>query len=200
MILADARQGMTARRWTVLQAVAATFAERGFQGVGMREVGLATGLNPGTLYHHFKSKDDALLNVCRLGQERTLADLEAVLSRHAGLAPRIDALFACHIQSLVKAGDFIQVYSNHRLELPPAMSPPLTEGWEAYRRSLQRMFDEAIAGGEIEAGLNPGHLGRMLIGQIRIVNQLHRKGRAEEIPDFVTLATRMFLGAVRADA
>ena len=200
MIFADARQGMTARRWTVLQAVAATFAERGFQGVGMRELGLATGLNPGTLYHHFKSKDDALLTVCILGHERTLADLEAVLSRHEGLALRIDALFARHVQSLVEAGDFIQVYSNHRLELPPEMSRPLTDGWAVYRQSLHRMFDEAIARGEIEAGLHPGHLGRMLIGQIRIVNQLHRKGRDEEIPDFVALVTRLFLGAVRGAA
>lgn len=205
MTLAETHQGMTPRRLTVLRSVAATFAERGFRGVGMRELGQATGLNPGTLYHHFKSKNDALLTICTIGHERTLADLTAVLDADVALKARIDALFERHTGSLMEVGDFIQVYSNHRLELPADMAEPLSIGWATYRRGLHRLFEDAGACGEIEQGINPSHLGRMLVGQIRIVNQLHRKGRMEEIPSFVALATRLLLaasgdGGVRDDA
>jgi AcrR family transcriptional regulator len=189
---------MTPRRWALLRVVAATIAERGFQGVGMREIGQAAGLNAGTLYHHFKSKDDALLTICWLGQERTTADLEAVLAQPTTLAARVRDLFDRHIQSLGEAGDFIQVYSNHRQDLPADLSADLAKGWEAYRKRLTGLFQEAEMNGEIPSGLDAGHLGRILIGQIRILNQMHRAGRTQELASFSRLAAEIFVKGLQS--
>lgn len=184
---------MSPRRWALLRIIAATLAARGFQGVGMREIGQAAGLNAGTLYHHFKSKDDALLSICWIGHERTLADIDAVLAREQTLERRVEALFASHIRSLAEAGDFIQVYSNHRQDLPADLGADLAQGWATYRSRLALMFQQAATRGEIASGLNDSHLGRMLIGQIRILNQMHRAGRTAELEPFATLAAGVFL-------
>lgn len=187
---------MSPRRWALLRVIATTMAERGFQGVGMREIGQVAGLNPGTLYHHFKSKDDVLLTICRIGQTRSLADIDAVLAGSTTLRTRIAQLFALHNQSLSEIGDFIQVYSNHRLDLPADIGAELVESWAVYRLRVIQLFEEAAAQGEIATGLQPSHLGRILVSQLRVLNQIHRAGRPQELAAFADLSASIIMAGL----
>ncbi|MGM9321674.1 TetR/AcrR family transcriptional regulator [Deinococcus aquaticus] len=51
------------RRATILRAAQASFAQDGFHRTTMRAVARQAGLAEGTLYHHFRSKDDLLLGL-----------------------------------------------------------------------------------------------------------------------------------------
>ncbi|MGE0742617.1 MAG: TetR/AcrR family transcriptional regulator [Hyphomonadaceae bacterium] len=198
MTLIDDRSGLTARRLEVLASIAKTLAESGHYGVGMRALAQAAGLNPGTLYHHFQSKDDALLSICLIAQERTWADLRSAMQAHQDFAPRIRALFDAHRGSLAELGDFLQVYINLREHVPTAMAAPLDSGWLKYRRLLARLFKEAMQAGEIEDGSDVKHLSRLVIALIRVLNQLHRAGRVSELAAFSDLAVETLLrGLVR---
>jgi len=48
----------TASREKILDAAERLFAQRGFSGIGMREVAEAAGLGKSSLFHHFHSKAD----------------------------------------------------------------------------------------------------------------------------------------------
>ena len=52
--------GMRAR---VLDAAAALFQNRGYHATGMRDVMSATGLSPGSLHHHFPTKESLAIGV-----------------------------------------------------------------------------------------------------------------------------------------
>ncbi len=45
------------RREVILTESARLFSDRGIAATTIREIGEAVGLNSGTLYHYFKSKD-----------------------------------------------------------------------------------------------------------------------------------------------
>jgi AcrR family transcriptional regulator len=49
--------GPTRRRGEILDAAAALFAREGYRGTSMREVAAAAGIQAGSLYHHFPSKE-----------------------------------------------------------------------------------------------------------------------------------------------
>jgi AcrR family transcriptional regulator len=193
MTLVEARQGMSDRRWEVLASIAKTLAASGYYAVGMRTLAQTAGLNPGTLYHHFTSKDDALLSICLVAQERTLADLRAVMKGEINFAARIRALFAAHCASLDELGDFLQVYINLREHVPKAMAAPLDAGWAKYRRLLARLFGDAIKSGEVQTSANTKHLSRLAVALIRVLNQLHRAGRNAEVAAFADLAVATLL-------
>src|ERR1044071_6606272 len=60
------------------------FAERGFHGTGIRDIATAAGATLSSLYHHFGSKDDLLVDIMfasteplRLAAERARAELPA---------------------------------------------------------------------------------------------------------------------------
>ncbi|GAA3622213.1 TetR/AcrR family transcriptional regulator [Streptomyces chitinivorans] len=89
------------RREQILGQAARLFAERGFHGVGVDEIGAAVGISGPGLYRHFAGKDAMLAELLvgiseRLysGGRRCLAE-----SGEAGLAPgaTLDALIGRHI-------------------------------------------------------------------------------------------------------
>ena len=44
----------------ITKVAASLFAEKGYNGVGVAEIGAASGFGRGTLYHHIESKEDLL--------------------------------------------------------------------------------------------------------------------------------------------
>jgi AcrR family transcriptional regulator len=83
-------------REKLLEVAEARFAQRGFAGVGMREVAVAAGLGKSSLFHHFPNK--AALYVAVL--ERVVARIEAhvvpALATGGGAPARIERALAEH--------------------------------------------------------------------------------------------------------
>ncbi|MFG2113265.1 TetR/AcrR family transcriptional regulator [Streptomyces sp. NPDC048718] len=68
-----ARTGGPTRREQILREAARLFAERGFHGVGVDEIGAAVGISGPGLYRHFPGKD-AMLAELLLGISERLLD------------------------------------------------------------------------------------------------------------------------------
>ncbi|MGR8010451.1 SACE_7040 family transcriptional regulator [Streptomyces hypolithicus] len=94
---AAARVAAPTRREQILKAAARLFAERGFHGVGVDEIGAAVGISGPGLYRHFPGKDAMLAELLvgiseRLldGGRRRAADAEPARGPEAVLASLID--------------------------------------------------------------------------------------------------------------
>lgn len=88
---------MTERRQQILDTAAQLFAERGFHGVSVHDIGSACGISGPALYKHFAGKDDILTQSLVAISVRLLAEGKA-RSEAAG-SPReaLDALIGWHI-------------------------------------------------------------------------------------------------------
>ena len=72
---------MSSRREQILDTAARLFAERGFHGVSVVELGAACGISGPALYKHFESKD-AVLAAMLIGiSERLLAEMLVSISQ-----------------------------------------------------------------------------------------------------------------------
>ena len=188
---------MTERRWQVLSAAAALFAARDFHDVGMRDIGQSLGLNPASLYHHFKSKDRALLEICLVGHARTLADLVTALNEADSFVDRVGRLFRLHVISLKDFGDFLQVYITQREQVPEAMAEPLRLGWTVYRTRLSQLLEDGVRSREVSPDVDLRHASWMLIAVFRILNELHQRGRAAELEAFARSGADLFIDGMR---
>ena len=54
---AGSEEGGRSRREEILAIAAQLFARKGYRGTSMRDIGEASGVLGGSLYHHIKSKD-----------------------------------------------------------------------------------------------------------------------------------------------
>ncbi|MGW0779893.1 SACE_7040 family transcriptional regulator [Streptomyces sp. NPDC002913] len=99
---AAARVAAPTRREQILREAARLFAERGFHGVGVDEIGAAVGISGPGLYRHFPGKDAMLAELLVGISERLLAGgrlrvTEGGDSRGGSPEDLLDALIEGHI-------------------------------------------------------------------------------------------------------
>ncbi|WP_103888224.1 SACE_7040 family transcriptional regulator [Actinacidiphila yanglinensis] len=85
------------RREQILREAARLFAERGFHGVGVDEIGAAVGISGPGLYRHFAGKDAMLAELLVGISDRLLSAGRMRVAEAADPAEALDALIRGHI-------------------------------------------------------------------------------------------------------
>jgi AcrR family transcriptional regulator len=102
---------VTTRREQILDTAATLFAERGFHGVSVVELGAACGISGPALYKHFESKDAMLAEMLvdiseellRVGRQRSAGAADAATALRALVAWHVD--FALRHKPLIVLQD-----------------------------------------------------------------------------------------------
>ncbi|MBB5632175.1 AcrR family transcriptional regulator [Cryobacterium mesophilum] len=132
------------RREALLTAAARLFAERGYPGTSIEELGAAAGVSGPALYKHFSGKQAMLAAILLEASEGLHSGGRDVLSRATG-ADALRALVAFHVEFALDNADVIRVQDRDLGQL--------AEDDRHTVRTLQRLYVEAWV--EVLAGLNP---------------------------------------------
>ena len=135
-------------RERLIMAAARVLGERGYEGASLSRICAAAGILPGSLYHHFKSKEDLFVTVHAEGFKQLNEAVDSALAG-AGKDPwsRLEAACAAHLTLLVGSPDVSLVTGTSLFHTAPA----------ALQRRLNRDRDayEARYAGLIAALLLP---------------------------------------------
>ncbi|WP_037906960.1 SACE_7040 family transcriptional regulator [Actinacidiphila yeochonensis] len=122
------------RREQILREAARLFAERGFHGVGVDEIGAAVGISGPGLYRHFAGKDAMLAELLVGISDRLLAAGRMRVAEAASPVQALDALIGGHIDFAIDDRPLITL---HDRELDR-----LREADRKLVRQLQRQYVE----------------------------------------------------------
>jgi AcrR family transcriptional regulator len=133
------RQGATRarskkRREEILTAAAALFAQRGFHGVSIDDIGSAAGMSGPGIYRHFPSKEAVLSQMLLDISERLLAEGGRRASAAADAADALDALLGWHVSFALSQPDLITVQTRELANVPEPARRQI--------RRLQRLYVE----------------------------------------------------------
>ncbi|MER6116277.1 TetR/AcrR family transcriptional regulator [Streptomyces sp. NPDC001743] len=191
---AAARVAAPTRREQILKEAARLFAERGFHGVGVDEIGAAVGISGPGLYRHFPGKDAMLAELLVGISERLLAGGRRRVSEDAAGdgSPEalLDALIEGHIDFALDDRPLITLHDRELDRLREAdrkrvrrLQREYVEVWVAVVRDLHPALPEHEARATVHAvfGLlnSTPHLGRpgALPGRTETAALLHRLAR-----------------------
>ena len=95
-------EGGESRRQKLLEAAAERFAVRGYEGTSIRDIARDVGMLPGSVYYHFRSKEELLLAVHRQGVEHVMRSVRSAVAE-AGKDPweRLTAAAEGHLEALL---------------------------------------------------------------------------------------------------
>lgn len=96
-------------RARVLDAAAHIFRERGFVGTTMRAIAQDAGIEAGSIYYHFKSKDELIGAVLDFGitaLQGSVTKAVDKLPKYATPKERIKTAINAHVSAIVKYGDY----------------------------------------------------------------------------------------------
>lgn len=171
----------TARRQEVMDAAANYFAQYGYHGVSTRALADQLGIKVASLYFHFKSKDDALQEICDRGIDSSLEFAKSALSQPPGLEARIRYYFAQMRENLEQEADYINVFIRERRHMSDAARTRIDRKMRDLRKILLTLFEEARAEGDLRDDISPRSANFIMIGTIRHLSQLYVEG---PFPDF----------------
>ncbi len=96
-------------RARVLDAAAHIFRERGFVGTTMRAIAQDAGIEAGSIYYHFKSKDELIGAVLDFGINALQHSVNKAISelpKSASPRTRIETAINAHVSAIIKFGDY----------------------------------------------------------------------------------------------
>jgi TetR/AcrR family transcriptional regulator, cholesterol catabolism regulator len=95
------RTRLANRREIIIKAAGQLFREKGYEGTSVRDLADAVGLQSGSLFFHFRSKEEILLSLLEGGLRRAAAILDRRLAEAASPKEKLSAILHGHLQAIL---------------------------------------------------------------------------------------------------
>lgn len=178
----------------LLVAAVDAFAERGYHATTTRDIAGRAGMSPAALYIHYKTKEELLHRISRIGHDRALAVLEAAADSEGTAAERLAAAVRSFVQWHAERHTTARVV---QYELDALGAEHRTEIVGLRRRSdavVRRIIGEGVAAGEFDVPDVPGTTLAVLSLCIDVARWFNAQGSRtpEEVGDlYAGLVLRM---------
>lgn len=179
-----------ATRQRLLAVAAEEFAQHGYAGASLRGIAAAAGMQAGSVYFHFPSKDDLLIEVARQGTAVTLERVQAAdaaLGPDAPVAERLREAIRVHVETLEDHGALAAAVIRVIDQAPPAVRDEHRRRDRAYARWWLALIRAAQADGTLSPEVDSRAARDVIFGMLNAKADRH----AEQIIDTVTGLLRL---------
>lgn len=183
------------RRQALLSAAARLFRLQGFDGTSTRDIATAAGMQSGSPFYHFKSKDALLYAVMEAGMHSAISRQVQAID---GALPPADArealrrLIQVHFEVLLGPGnDFVPVMLYEHRALSLAERATLAQLQVRYESVWTPVLQALHDSGQLQA---PVKLSRLLIlGALNWTVQWFDRNKEASVEELTDAAMKLFL-------
>ena len=152
------------QRLQAIRSAAAVFAEKGFHGSSTRDIAERMGIKQGSLYYYFKSKEEALGEVCLFGIEDYVDHMKVIAASDQSFESKLMATITSHLSSYRERNEALKVYNDERLYLPEEKRRNLKSLGSGYRKLLEEIFEEGVQSGALRESIDCHFAAQAVIG------------------------------------
>ena len=152
------------QRQEAIKSAAAVFADKGFHGASTKDIAAHLGIKQGSLYYYFKSKEEALGEVCRLGIEDYVERMAKIAASNQPFEAKLMATVTSHLSSYREKNEALKVYNDERLYLPEEKRKTLKQMGSGYRQLLEEIFEEGVRTGALRDSIDCHFAAQAVIG------------------------------------
>jgi AcrR family transcriptional regulator len=182
----------------ILDAAARMFGERGYSETTLRQIAESAGMQAGSIYYHFASKDQIFDEVLSTGMRNihnTVENAVASLGNGATHRQRIECAMTAHIELLLMKRDYFAPTRRMYAQIPQ----PLMARHKQLRHQYGKLWDgillEAQKAGDIRGDIKIVQLRMFLLGALNWTLEWFDTDRYA-IDDFIAQMSRVvFEGA-----
>ncbi|MEI5677001.1 TetR/AcrR family transcriptional regulator [Mesorhizobium sp. CGMCC 1.15528] len=141
----------------VLDAAAKIFRDYGYAGTTMRTIADEANLKAGSIYYHYKSKDELISAVLDIGMHAVLDTVNsalAALPADADVRQRIETAIRAHLSAIIDIGDYTLATRRVIGQVPEAIRAQNMRLRDSYASLWQTILVDAQKRGEFRADAN----------------------------------------------
>jgi AcrR family transcriptional regulator len=152
------------QRQQAIRSAAAVFAEKGFHGASTKDIAERMGIKQGSLYYYFKSKEEALGEVCLWGIEDYVNRMKSIAASEQPFEAKLMATITSHLTSYRERNEALKVHNDERLYLPADKRARLKELGSSYRQELEKIFEKGAEEGTLRDSIDCHFAAQAVIG------------------------------------
>lgn len=177
------------KRELILDKAAELIARQGFDGTSMRDIAAAVNMLPGSLYYHFASKEDLLLDIHERVVNGMTDHVQAAIADVTDPWDRIECAAVAHLEALLGSGSLVTIVSPNF----PKDQDALNNRLKAHRNGYETLFNDLFAAIDLHPDTDRRLLRLQLLGALNWVPVwFNPNGRTS-----VTDIARSFVRAIR---
>lgn len=188
-----------ARREKVIDAAAEVFAEKGFHGASTADIAEKIGIQQGSLYYYFDSKETALQEVCELGMGAYLEAIREIALIDDTADVKMAELVSNHLNALDGALPYIRTYLYERRALSDERSQRLNQMTEAYEEMLEKILLDGVEKGELPSRLNCTLASLYVMSMFNTVAVQRDRRQDMAISELIDGVTAMIVGGIHSN-
>jgi AcrR family transcriptional regulator len=180
----EAEENSSRRR--ILDCAARLFRQKGYGATSLRDIAAESGMKAGSLYYHFASKDEILIEVLNIGVQRVHDAVRAAvtaLPKDAKFKAVVDTAIREHLRALHEADD----YTSANVRIFGQVPDVVRAGHVAVRRTYEeywtKLLKDAKASGQLRADADPHVLLPLIISSLNATLEWFdpKKGPVERV-------------------
>ncbi|MGZ6778335.1 MAG: TetR family transcriptional regulator KstR2 [Mycobacterium sp.] len=145
-------QQSASRRDELLELAAAMFAERGLRATTVRDIADSAGILSGSLYHHFKSKEQMVEEVLRDFLDWLFGRYREIVETESNPLERLKGLFMASFEAIEHRHAQVVIYQDEAKRLSTL---PQFDFVEARNREQRQMWLDVLTAGVEEGCFRP---------------------------------------------
>ncbi len=166
-------------RQRILDAAAKVFRAKGYAGARLADIAEAAGMQAGSLYYHFSSREELVEEVMRTG---TLHTHEAVVAAvaAAGSDPlvRLRAAIGAHVQSVIGISDLASATIKLFGQVPDEVWARVLVHQRAYGAVWRDLLSDARDAGLLRADVDLAAMRMAILGALNWTVEWYQPGGA----------------------
>lgn len=151
-------------RHDAIRAAAVVFAEKGYHGSSTRDIAEHLGIQQGSLYYYFESKEEALAEVCLYALQDYALQMDAIAAADQPFQAKLIATVTSHLSRYREHNGAMKVYHADRLYLSESRREKLHRLGSGYRQKLESILEEGVVNGAVREDLDCHFAAQAVIG------------------------------------
>jgi AcrR family transcriptional regulator len=200
MATVSAQQTKSERtRQRILDAAAEVLAERGYADARLSDIASRAGLQAGSLYYHFASREELVAEILRLGIEKAWDHVAASVGRLPSTATPVERLAAAiraHTMAVVGLSAYASAQARIVGQLPNDLARIHRKDMRAYGAYWHDLFDAAQRAGEVGGDVDLFVARMLAFGAMNWTSEWFVARDEASLERLADQAVRMFLHGV----
>ncbi|SHN38528.1 DNA-binding transcriptional regulator, AcrR family [Duganella sacchari] len=179
-------------RAELIEKSAQLFRTKGYDNTTVRDIAAATGIQAGSWFYHFKTKQEILAAIMEQGMQRSLAQIEEIAAQQLPPGAMLQRLVETHLHTLLAPDHhFIAVLLYEWRSLDEASRARIV----ALKDQYEAVWDRAIAALHHSGDWStPSQFDRLLIfGALNWTVQWYKPGNGADVQELARQAMRFIL-------
>lgn len=184
------------RRQQILDIAATAFAAHGFSGCSVREIAEQANILSGSLYHHFSSKDEMVIEILDHYWRTLFGAYDAALERRLPPDETLVALVEASLRVAEECTAEVQILHQdwHYLQV---VLPDLDANMARIEETFTAVLRDGAATGVLRADIDPRIAYRTIMGAIGWVTRWYRPGGSLPMDEIIDAQARLWMDGLR---